>query len=58
MSLLFRFYYCDERTADGEPVYNNVDGQAHADVFLQLAEQEKQEEPILTFVSGKGIVKF
>lgn len=55
---LYSFYYVDERTADGAPVYNDIDGDAHAEVFFELAQKSKQEEPIVTFVKGKGIVSF
>lgn len=35
-----------------------VSGPGHAEFFHQLAEQEKQGEPLATFVRGKGYTSF
>jgi len=53
----YRFYYVDERTSEGLPVYDGIDGQAHAEIFYQLT-QKDEPQPIVTFVKGKGIVDF
>lgn len=52
------FYYADERTETGDPVFGDVDGDAHGDFFLQLAEKKEQGPWEATFVKGKGYVKF
>ncbi|KAK4935431.1 hypothetical protein LTR10_023509 [Elasticomyces elasticus] len=53
----YRFYYVDERTPEGKGM-RFISGPGHAQFFLQLAEQEKQGEPLATFVRGKGYVGF
>lgn len=53
-----RFYYADERTAEGKPVYNDIDGDAHATHFLQLAEGKSQQPWLQTFAKGVGYKKF
>ena len=53
-----RFYYADQRQADGSPVYNAIDGDAHAELFLELAEGKVQGPWQQTFVSGTGYADF
>lgn len=53
----YRFYYVDERTPEGK-ASPHISGPAHAEFFLELAENEAQAEPLATFVRGKGFVKF
>lgn len=53
-----RFYYGDQRKADGAPVYNAIDGEAHAKLYLELAEGKTQEPWQQTFVSGLGYKDF
>lgn len=53
----YRFYYVDERTPQGKAMHH-TSGPGHADFFLHLAESQEQEEPLATFVRGKGHVKF
>ncbi|KAI5479320.1 putative short chain type dehydrogenase [Pseudohyphozyma bogoriensis] len=53
-----RFYYADERTETGAPVGNKVNGEAHAQMYWDLAQSKEQGDPLVTFVKGKGIVKF
>ncbi|OBT81244.1 hypothetical protein VE02_09700, partial [Pseudogymnoascus sp. 03VT05] len=53
----FKFYYADERKADGTPIYR-VNGDAHAELYLKLAEGEGQGEWMQTFVKGAGYVGF
>ncbi len=50
------FYYADERTKDGAPVFGDIDGDAHGEFFLQLADERKQGPWEATFVKGKGYV--
>ncbi|KII90174.1 hypothetical protein PLICRDRAFT_107494 [Plicaturopsis crispa FD-325 SS-3] len=53
-----QFYYADERTAEGKPVYNKIDGEAHADFYTYLAGRKVQGPVAATFVKGKGYVDF
>ncbi|EXJ73333.1 uncharacterized protein A1O5_03093 [Cladophialophora psammophila CBS 110553] len=53
-----RFYYADERNADGLPVGNAVSGPAAAEEYLKLAEQEEQGPWLYTFVKGEGYKDF
>ena len=52
------FYYADERTETGDPVFGDIDGDAHGDFFMQLAERKEQGPWEATFVKGSGYVKF
>ncbi|KFY74235.1 hypothetical protein V499_05733 [Pseudogymnoascus sp. VKM F-103] len=54
----FKFYYSDERKADGAPAYSAIDGEAHAELYLQLAEGKSQGPWQQTFVKGIGYKKF
>ncbi|KAK9241711.1 hypothetical protein V1506DRAFT_549918 [Lipomyces tetrasporus] len=54
----FKFYYADERNADGSPVGNSIDGKAHAETYFQLAEDLEQRTWDYTFVKLKGFTKF
>ncbi|KAK6067512.1 short-chain dehydrogenase [Seiridium cupressi] len=53
----FKFYYGDERKADGSAKYR-VDGEAHADLYWKLAEEKKQGPWLQTFVKGMGYKNF
>ncbi|KND87547.1 hypothetical protein TOPH_07814 [Tolypocladium ophioglossoides CBS 100239] len=53
-----RFYYADERNADGSPAYAAISGQAHGDFYTQLAEGKTQIPWLATFVGGAGYVDF
>jgi len=53
-----RFYYVDERKADGKPVYSAVDGPAHAEFFGSLIDGTGSAPALATFVKGKGYVSF
>jgi hypothetical protein len=55
---LFRFYYGDERKADGSAVYSAVNGEAHAKHYVELAEGKSQGPWQQTFVKGVGYKKF
>ncbi|VUC21458.1 unnamed protein product [Clonostachys rosea] len=54
----FRFFYADERNADGTPVGNNIDGPAHGKFYAQLASHEQDIPWHATFVKDKGYVEF
>ncbi|KIY02385.1 uncharacterized protein Z520_02523 [Fonsecaea multimorphosa CBS 102226] len=53
----FKFYYCDERKADGTAKYK-VDGEAHAQLYWKLTEDKTQGPWMQTFVKGVGYTKF
>ncbi|KAH6683516.1 hypothetical protein F5X68DRAFT_242339 [Plectosphaerella plurivora] len=53
----FRFYYVDERKADGSAAFK-IDGDAHSKLFLELAEAETQGPWLQTFVKGEGYKDF
>ena len=55
--MIRRFYYVDERKADGSPKYK-VDGDAHGKLMLELAEAKSQGPWLQTFVGGEGYKKF
>lgn len=52
-----RFYYGDERKADGTAIYR-VNGDAHAELYWKLAEDKTQGPWMQTFVKGVGYTKF
>jgi hypothetical protein len=52
-----RFYYADERKPDGSPKYR-VDGEAHADLFWELAQNAAQGPWLQTFVKDMGYQNF
>jgi hypothetical protein len=52
-----RFYYADERKADGSAAFA-IDGEAHANIFTQLAEGTNQGPWEQTFVKGVGYKNF
>ncbi|RMZ77280.1 hypothetical protein DV737_g4466, partial [Chaetothyriales sp. CBS 132003] len=53
----YKFYYVDERKADGSPKYR-INGDAHADLFWELAHAKTQGPWMQTFVQGVGYKKF
>jgi hypothetical protein len=53
----FKFYYADERKADGGPAFK-IDGDAHAKLFLELVEGKTQGPWQQTFVKGEGYKSF
>lgn len=55
---IHRFYFADERTPDGDPVYSNIGGPAHAEFYLRLVETKTQGPWNATFVKGHGYIKF
>ncbi|KAM0807814.1 putative short-chain dehydrogenase [Seiridium cardinale] len=54
----FKFYYADERKTDGSPAYFDVDGDAHATHYVQLAETREQGPWQQTFTKGVGYKNF
>ena len=52
------FYYADERTAEGKPVYGNISGDAHADFYFELAQKQSQGPWMATFVKDEGYIAF
>lgn len=53
-----RFYYADERKADGSPAYSDISGEAHAEQYLLLAEGKEQGPWQQTFVKDVGYKRF
>ncbi|KAK8844100.1 hypothetical protein IAR55_006894 [Kwoniella newhampshirensis] len=53
----YNFYYADERKADGTAIVD-VNGDAHADHFLTLANEKEQGPWQQTFVKGVGYKRF
>ncbi|KAF5002846.1 hypothetical protein FDECE_10508 [Fusarium decemcellulare] len=53
-----RFFYADQRQADGNMGGMQLDGNAHGEFFVQLARQEEDVPWHATFVPGRGYVKF
>lgn len=54
----FKFYYADERKADGSAAFMDIDGEAHGKQYLELAEGESQGPWHQTFVKGVGYKHF
>jgi hypothetical protein len=54
----FRFYYGDERKADGSAAFLELSGEHHAAFYAQLTERKAQGPWLATFVGGKGYVDF
>ncbi|KAI1123292.1 hypothetical protein F5Y10DRAFT_55640 [Nemania abortiva] len=54
----FSFYFVDERESDGRPMYKGVTDNAHADVFLKLAQSPEQAPWQYTFSKDKGYTVF
>lgn len=52
-----RFYYGDELKADGTAIYK-VDGEAHAKIYWELAEENTHAPWMQTFVKGVGYKSF
>ena len=58
MLMICRFYYGDERKADGAAAFRDIDGEAHGKIYLELAEGEEQGPWQQTFVKGVGYKHF
>jgi hypothetical protein len=53
-----RFYYADERKADGSPAYSEISGEAHGKFYAELTEQKSQGPWQQTFVKDVGYKHF
>jgi hypothetical protein len=53
-----RFYFGDQRKADGSPAYSDIDGEAHAEHYFHLADTKSQGPWQQTFVKGAGYKQF
>ncbi|PYH77392.1 putative short chain type dehydrogenase [Aspergillus uvarum CBS 121591] len=53
----YKFYYVDQRKADGSSS-PHIDGEAHAQIFAELAENPDQQPWQQTFVKGEGYKVF
>ncbi|KAF3932581.1 hypothetical protein ABW20_dc0106827 [Dactylellina cionopaga] len=53
-----RFFYADERNKDGSIKGMALDGDAHAEFYIQLAKQDDHVPWHATFVKDQGYVKF
>lgn len=53
-----RFYYADERKADGSVAGGAIDGDAHAEFYYELSQKKEQGPWQATFVKGTGYVDF
>ncbi|KAJ5893613.1 short-chain dehydrogenase [Penicillium taxi] len=54
----FKFYYADERKADGSPALNEINGEAHGQFYVELAEHKSQGPWQQTFVKDVGYKYF
>ncbi|KAI1741386.1 putative short chain type dehydrogenase [Xylaria scruposa] len=54
----FRFYYADERFKDGLPVAEDRDGEAHGNMYWELAHEEEQSKWQVTFTKEGGRREF
>ncbi|KAI1778632.1 NAD(P)-binding protein [Hypoxylon cercidicola] len=54
----YKFYYGDERRETGIYMTNELNGDAHAETYLELANDPMQRTWDYTFVKGKGYVEF
>lgn len=53
-----RFFYVDERKADGSSKGQAIDGPAHGEFIASLIENDEGVPWHATFVAGEGYVKF
>lgn len=60
MLTVSRFYYADERKADGGPSIppGGLSGPAAGTVYLELADGKEQGPWNFTYVDGRGYVEF
>ncbi|XXH04247.1 ferric reductase [Hypoxylon texense] len=54
----YKFYYADERHEDGTHMTTDLNGDAHAEVYLELVKDPTQRAWNYIFVRGKGYVEF
>jgi hypothetical protein len=53
LTVLPRFFYADERTAEGRGAGLNVDAESHAEFYITLAKGKEDIPSYATFVKGK-----
>jgi hypothetical protein len=53
MLIGIRFFYAEERTAEGSPMGATPGGDSHADMFLRLAQGSEDLPYYITFVDGQ-----
>ena len=53
-----RFYYADERKADGSSIGRGISGEAAGEYYFELAQKKAQGPWLQTYVDGKGYVDF
>lgn len=53
-----RFYYGDERLANGDFASGAISGVAHAERYWELSQDRKQRQWMDTFVAGQGYKEF
>jgi hypothetical protein len=56
--MVARFFYADERYADGKVKGTEVDGAAHGEFYAELASHQGSIPWHATFAKDKGYVKF
>ncbi|KAJ5933992.1 hypothetical protein N7454_006321 [Penicillium verhagenii] len=54
----FKFYYADQRKIDGAPSHFGLDGEAHGEFYVDLAEVKSQGHWHQTFVKDVGYQRF
>ncbi|GAM42418.1 short-chain dehydrogenase [Talaromyces pinophilus] len=54
----YKFYYADERKADGRLSGKTISGEAHGQFYKKISEDKTQGPWLQTFVPGKGYVAF
>ncbi|CAI6335131.1 unnamed protein product [Periconia digitata] len=54
----YKFYYADERKSDGSSAGQELHGDAHGKLYVELSEGKTQGPWQQTFVPGKGYQKF
>ncbi|KAH7364127.1 hypothetical protein BKA65DRAFT_522652 [Rhexocercosporidium sp. MPI-PUGE-AT-0058] len=54
----YNFYFADERFPDASPMYQSLNGDAHAEFYYELATKKDQGPWEATFVKGQGYVDF
>ena len=54
-----RFYYADERKApDGRPAVEDLDGEAHGEMYWELVQPGEQGKWLVTFSKGIGRAEY
>ena len=53
-----KFYFANQRQTDGDPMYTDLSGEAHAVECVKMAEREGQGPWQWTFVTDEGYKAF